>query len=130
MLLTLDGESIFGFPLECRMLLNPSARQTSAFFGISGVQSVFGGSRGRVFQVRGLFYGPTPFDCDLAVNNLETFADGRARVLTKTYSDGSSSFWPNVVYMNEYQPEGAPLLQAGDSGTWVQAYRLQLHGLT
>jgi hypothetical protein len=129
MLLDLNGAQCFGYALECRMTLNPSARQISSFFGISGVQSIFGGARGRVFMVRGLWYGSSIYAAWSQEANMETFGDGVARQLNVTTSDGSTASWANIVYGNEYSRDGPPLWNP-TIGVWVQPYRLTLHGLT
>ena len=111
----------------------PAAQQQEAFFGVPGMLSVFGGSRGRTFQISGVLY-----DIDLGTLNADenvftpgvdsSVADGIARTLFDTR--GRS--WSNVVYLGQFQPDPMgprPAVWAG-SGGWALPYRAVFHGLS
>lgn len=128
MVITLGGDNIFGVPLEFEHNPAATAQQIATFFGISGTQSIFGGGRGRVFMVKGLFYADLQAEFRQFESILETYADGTARTLAVAYPDGSFWSYPFVVYKNGYKRSGKAGLD-GVSGQFVQAYGLVLHGL-
>ncbi len=127
--LTLDGDNIFGVALECRHAPRPTIQQIAAFFGISGVQAIWGGTRGRAFMIRGIFIASDVASVRAFESVLETYADGVPRTLNVTYSDGTSFYWDNVIYMNEYVQQGDPRPNI-NTGGWQQVYTMVLHGLT
>ena len=63
---------------------NPSADQVNAFFGANGVESLYGGTRGRVTLIRGILTGDTYADLVAALDLFESYDDGQARVLVTT----------------------------------------------
>jgi hypothetical protein len=110
-----------------------AAQQVESFFGVSGVLSVFGGTRGRTFMVSGVL-----FDIDLPSLNANealflpgfsgSFADGIARVLFDT----RGRTWQNVVYLGQFEPDHMgpqPGVCGSDSG-WVLPYRAVFQGLS
>lgn len=127
--ISLDGENLFGVALEFRHLPAASALQINTFFGVAGTQSIDGGTRGRVFEIRGLFYGPSVASVWDAVNTLESYADGTPRTLAVSYPDGGTFSWVNVVYANEWQPIGRPYMEVV-TGMFTVEYKMVLRGLT
>ena len=63
---TYGGVPIFGLAVKIEMIPNQAAQQSEAFFGVPGMLSVYGGSRGRTFQVSGVLY-----DVDLTTLNAD-----------------------------------------------------------
>ena len=59
---TYDGIAVFGRSVRIDESENPAAWQFASFFGLDGVFSLFGGTRGRAFVVRGVFAGAAPAD--------------------------------------------------------------------
>lgn len=118
------GEYLFGTACHVVHAPHATAEQQASFFGVTGMTSLFGGGRGRVFEVSGLFVGS-----DLAAvfggeSALLSFADGIAR----TFIDTQGRAWPNVIFKGEYTPSpDGP--KATDFG-WCLPYRCILHGLT
>ncbi|WP_165072129.1 hypothetical protein [Paludisphaera rhizosphaerae] len=106
-----DGFPLFGSAVCCRMVPDANAGQAAAYFGIPGVQSIDGGGRGRAFFISGVFTGATTLDIRAAEAALDSYGDGRPRVLIDTF--GTS--WANVIYKREYQP-GNRLLFLPDGG--------------
>lgn len=130
---TYGGVPIFGAAVRMRQIPVPASQQAEAFFGVPGIMSVFGGHRGRTFEVTGILY-----DDDISLLNSDedvftpgvsgTAADGVARVLFDTR--GRS--WANVVCLGEYQPDpnGPVRGLVGGFGFWVLPYRAIFHGLS
>jgi hypothetical protein len=78
---TYGGASIFGRSVTVRHVPNPPAEQINAFFGVGGLQSLFGGSRGRLIVVTGVLYGADVNDLNAAEATLASYCDGIARTL-------------------------------------------------
>jgi len=81
---------------------NPSEKQINTFFGYSGVQSLWGGQRGRVIEVSGLLAASTAAGCLALRDSLRTLDDGVARVLT----DNTGTTYPFTVYTGAFQQTG------------------------
>jgi hypothetical protein len=122
---TYGGLPIFGYAVNVAMVPNANASQIAAFFGVQGVQAMDGGGRGRAFEITGLMAGTTPASVQFGQQQLESLADGVARVLVDTTGFG----WANVVYKNDFSWTGkymwSPTLAA-----WVRQYRCVMYGLT
>ena len=86
------GVNIFGTAVTMATMDNPRENQLNAFFGLSGLESLDGGLRGRVTNVSGLIYA-TP-SASLASLELlfRSYNDGIARPLTDTLG----TTWMNV----------------------------------
>src|SRR4051812_2856382 len=97
----LDGNSVFGLAVSVQHSQNPSAQQINAFFGVSGQQMIFGGGRGRVFMISGVFIGSDLSDLAAAEAALLSYDDGIARTLTDPW--GRS--WPYVVSSGDYHAD-------------------------
>lgn len=118
---TYGGSLIFGYSVSIRHQCLPPAQQVNGFFGLSGTQSLWGGLRGRVFVVRGLWFGE-----DLAtLNGMEdvyhTYIDGIARDLVDTRGRA----WPWVLLE---PPEVAPRVLRDARGFYLP-YQGTLRGL-
>lgn len=118
------GAAIFGSACRVVHIPNPVAQQKDGYFGVTGMTSLFGGGRGRIFEVSGVLVGP---DLPTVVGSegvLLSYANGIARLFVDT--QGRS--WPNVIFEGEYHPspEGPKNTDFG----WCLPYRCILHGLT
>jgi hypothetical protein len=125
---TYGGVPIFGLAVRIEEVPGQASQQLEAFFGVGGLLSVFGGTRGRRFNVSGVL-----FDVDLPTLNDDealfmSFQDGIARVL----SDTRGRDWPNVVYLGEFEPDpmGPRPAEWGFGGGWALPYRAVFHGLS
>ena len=130
---TYGGRPIFGLAVHIEQVPAQSAQQVEAFFGVPGVLSVFGGARGRSFQITGCL-----FDVDLPTLNADenvftpgvtgTLADGIARTL----SDTRGRNWANVVFLGQFQPDpmGPRPAVWGSGGGWALPYKAVFHGLS
>lgn len=81
---TYDGFNVFGRSVAIAHALNPPAEQINAFFGVSGTQSLFGGLRGRVFLISGVFAGVDVSALNAAESLFLSYCDGIARTLVDT----------------------------------------------
>lgn len=124
---TLGGANIFGVAVRVNMIPHASAEQTNTFFGISGQIAVWGGTRGRVFQIEGVLVA-----ADFAtMNSLEAAFEAFNNGIAQTFVDTRGAVWPNVVYRGEYQrASDRPLYGIGTTALIFQPYKLVLHGLT
>jgi len=121
---TFGGAAIFGVATSVSHVPNATAAQEAAFFGIQGVQSLFGGTRGRAFEVSGVLSGDSPAGCVAAEILLLSYADGIARTLIDT----TGTAWPSVVFHGQYQRTG-PFAVAGGNNGWILPFRCILRGL-
>jgi hypothetical protein len=118
---TYNGQAIFGYSVTMPHVVNPPAEQINAFFGVSGQQSLYGGTRGRVFEVSGLLYGADLIALNAAEDLFLSYIDGIARVLVDTRGRA----WPNVI-CRTFQPQGRVIR---DNRGYYLPYRALLTGL-
>lgn len=95
------GTAIFGTAISMSTVDNPREKQLNAFFGLSGLESLDGGSRGRVTHVTGLLYGSSPSFLASAESVFRSFNDGVAHVLIDTLGVTWAS-----VRLESFQPQG------------------------
>jgi len=122
---TIDGSPVFGYAVNVVHNPHPNAQQINEFFGINGVQTLFGGSRGRTFMISGVLA-----DVDLpSINDDEALLLSYADGLPHTLVDNRGRVWFNVIFRGEYQPfEQGPRWLAG--GGYCLPYKLTMTGLT
>lgn len=112
------GAGIFGAAVSMTTSDNPRECQVNSFFGINGLETLDGGFRGRITNVRGVLYGPSAVSLASAEGLFRSYNDGVARVLV----DNLETAWPNVRLQN-YQPIGR-IRQSAD-GIYFRAYQAQ-----
>jgi hypothetical protein len=95
---------------------NPRENQLNAFFGLSGLESLDGGLRGRVTHVTGLLYGPSAPSLASAEALFRSFNDGIARTLVDTLG----AAWPNVR-LESFQPQGR--VRQSPAGVMFRSYQ-------
>ncbi len=119
-----SGAFIFGIACHVVHVPHPVAVQKNEFLGVTGLTSLYGGGRGRTFEVTGVLVGSNLTVVIAAEGALLAYADGIAR----TFVDTQGRAWPNVIFEGEYQPspEGPKITDFG----WCLPYRCILHGLT
>jgi hypothetical protein len=110
------GNNIFGTAVSMVTSDNPRANQINAFFGLSGLESLDGGMRGRVTLATGLLYGTSPASLASAEGLFRSFNDGAARMLVDTL--GAS--WPNVCLIS-FQPQGR--VRQSPTGVLFRSYQ-------
>ena len=130
---TYGGVPIFGIAVKIEQVPLQCSAQLEAFFGVPGMLSVFGGSRGRTFQVSGVL-----FDEDITTLNADediftpgvdgSMADGIARTLADTRGRN----WANVIYLGQFTPDpmGPRPAVWGSGAGWALPYRAVFHGLS
>jgi hypothetical protein len=121
---TLDGNPVFGFAVHVVHSPRPNAQQMNEYFGLNGLQTLFGGQRGRMLMISGVLVGQSLGDITAAESALLSFADGQAHTL---FDDRGREF-DNVIFRGEYQPfEQGP--RPTDFG-WCLPYRCVMEGLS
>ncbi len=121
-----DGQPIFGISTVVRHQPNLTSSQISAFFGLTGNQSLFGGGRGRGFLISGVFPGFDPAGCVASEAFMLSYADGIARLLV----DNVGYPFPNVCFYGDYQRTSTPQFLSTFDGTWILPYKAVFIGLT
>ncbi len=110
------GTNIFGTSVTMATSDNPRARQLNGYFGLSGLELLDGGLRGRSTQVSGLLYGSSQLALATAESFFRSFNDGVARTLVDTL--GVS--WPDVC-LASFQPQGR--IRQSPSGVLFRTYK-------
>ncbi|MCA1684591.1 MAG: hypothetical protein LC745_01115 [Planctomycetia bacterium] len=95
---------------------NPRERQLNAFFGLSGLESLDGGLRGRSTHVTGLLYGESPAALASAESLFRSFNDGVARALVDTLG----ATWSSVCLVS-FQPQGR--IRRSPAGVLFRTYK-------
>jgi hypothetical protein len=125
---TLDGSAIFG--LATHFTENPveNEHQINQFFGINGLQSLFGGQRGRTIHVTGVLVASSPAGLTAARNIIMNFADG----LTHTLVDNFGDVYVNVIFKGNIGWSGPPRPGFNPSfgNGFFRPYQMLLVGLT
>ena len=98
------GGNIFGTAVTMSTADNPREKQVNAFFGVSGLETLDGGLRGRATHVSGLLFGNSPAALSASEAVFRSFNDGIARTLV----DNFGAPWSNVR-LESFQPQGRVL---------------------
>jgi hypothetical protein len=124
---TFDGNAMFGEAVSIVEIPNAAAYQAAAFFGVEGVLATYAGTRGRIFQVSGLFTGPTPYD----VISIRYAWNSYIGAPGTTLVDTMGIAWYPVIFRGEIQVEpGGPRAAAtAGGGSWALPYKMVLQGL-
>lgn len=85
--------TVFGVSVRMAPTLNDRAAQRNAYPGLSGVELIDLGGRGRMTTIRGRLFGSTVGNLMAAKAILESYVDNVPRVLVDT----AGIAWPNVV---------------------------------
>jgi hypothetical protein len=118
------GSYVFGTACHVVHVPHSLALQKDGFFGVTGMTSLYGGGRGRTFEISGVFVGTELSAVIGAEASLLAYANGIAQV----FIDTQGRAWPNVIFEGEYfpSPEGPKPTDFG----WCLPYRCVLRGLT
>lgn len=95
------GTNIFGTAVSMTTSDNPREKQLNAYFGLSGLETLDGGFRGRVTHATGLLFGVSPASLASSEALFRSFNDGIARPLVDTLGVA----WPSVR-LESFQPQG------------------------
>ena len=109
------GSNIFGYAVSMITTDNPRENQINAFFGLSGLESLDGGSRGRVTHASGLLAGDSAAALASAESLFRSFNDGMVRTLIDTLG----VVWLNVR-LESFQPQGR--VRQSPAGVLFRAY--------
>ncbi len=109
------GSNIFGGAVTMSTADNPREKQLNAFFGVSGLEMLDGGLRGRMTHVTGLLYGASAALLASAEGQFRSFNDGIARNLV----DNFGVSWTNVR-LEAFQPSGR--VMQSPSGYFFRPY--------
>ena len=110
------GTNLFGMAVSMVTADNPREKQLNAYFGLSGLESLDGGLRGRITQVSGLLYGASPLALATSESLFRSFNDGIARALVDTLGVTWTS-----VRLDLFQPQGR--VSRSSSGILFRAYK-------
>ncbi len=110
------GTNIFGTAVSMVTADNPREKQLNAYFGLSGLESLDGGLRGRITQASGLLSGVSPVSLAASESLFRSFNDGAARVLIDTLGVSWTS-----VRLDFFQPQGR--VRRSPSGVLFRAYK-------
>lgn len=72
----------------------------TAYFGVDGTTSLYGGSRGWIFHVDGVLWGATP----AALLAFEAAVRALPRGVGSILADDVGREWANVIFLGEYVP--------------------------
>jgi hypothetical protein len=119
---TLDGIPVFGLVTKFTPEFHPAAVQESAFFGQDGILALWGGKRGAVFHIEGVFQEANPIIINLDIAAIMAFAGPGLHQLIDT----SGNIWNNVLFRGR--------LQAGhcaypNANGYVRTYSMMLESL-
>src|SRR5579871_5423883 len=110
------GVNIFGTAVTMSTVDQPREKQINSFFGLSGLETLDGGSRGRFTEVGGLLYGSSPASLASAESAFRSYDDGVPRVLIDNLGVG----WGNVV-LQTFRPMGR--VRQSPFGVFFRAYK-------
>ncbi len=110
------GTNIFGTAVSMATTDNPRERQINAFFGLSGLESLDGGLRGRNTLATGLLYGGSSVELATVESLFRSFNDGVARPLIDTLGVA----WLGVCLVS-FQPQGR--IRQSPGGVLFRAYK-------
>ena len=120
---TFNGTAIFGYAVKMQTVDNPRAAQENAYPGLSGVESLDQGLRGRFTMATGLLFGQDPVSQGAAEALFRSYNDGNLYLLV----DNFGTAWPNVR-LESFEPQGQVRVQAGQG--YYRPYTARFRHLT
>lgn len=118
---TFGGATIFGQSVSIVIRDTPTERQENAYPGLSGVESIPMGGRGRYAEASGFFYAASGINLTTLENVFRAYKDGRARALVDT----TGYAWPYAI-LEAFDPQGKIRLDTkyGFCRTYTARFRL------
>ncbi len=110
------GVNIFGTAVTMSTADHLREKQVNSFFGLSGLETLDGGARGRVTEVTGVLFGPTPGALATAESAFRSYSDGLTRVLV----DSLGTTWTSVR-LETFQPTGR--VRQSPQGLFFRSYQ-------
>ena len=95
------GVNVFGTGVSFSTTDRPRELQLNSYFGLSGIESLDGGSRGRLTTASGVLFAPSLQALASLEANLRNLSDGLGRDLV----DETGTRWQNVL-LESFQPIG------------------------
>ena len=108
--------NLFGIAVTMSTADHPREKQINSYFGLSGLETLDGGSRGRVTSVGGVLAGASPLALAQAEATFRTYSDG----LTRNLVDSLGTTWSNVR-LESFQPQGR--VRQSPQGIFFRSYR-------
>jgi hypothetical protein len=131
-----NGNQIFGYAVSMVHTPDTAACQMDAFFGLPGFVAVYGNTRGRTFQVRGVLLDDSPTDVIINTYIFLPTSPNNIVGTVGTLTDTMGNNWNNVIYLGQFQQEpGYPKPAAwGDADGnqyvgWAIPYQCVFRGL-
>jgi hypothetical protein len=119
---TLDGVPIFGLVTKFTPEFREAAVQENSFFGQDGIVALWGGKRGAVFHIEGVFQESSPLAIAADISAINSFAGQGLHQLIDT----SGVTWNNILFKGRITP-GHCLYQ--NANGYVRAYSMMLESL-
>lgn len=121
-----NGVNFFGASVVMKTVINPRAKQTNEYAGLSGLEQLDQGLRGRYTTVEGRLIGATSSSADLGVlqNIWYSYYDGNSYVLV----DQFGRVWPDVK-LEVFEPTGK-VQRFASSGRYHQTYSARFEHLS
>lgn len=120
--MTFGGANIFGRSVSSVTSFSPRADQKNEFFGLNGLESLDGGTRGGQTVVTGVLVGPSSGDLADAEETFRGYADGLSRTLVDTAGKSFAE-----VKLVSFEPQGK-VRQAGN-GIYLRPYNARFEHL-
>lgn len=109
------GVNIFGTAVSMSTADHPREKQINSFFGVSGLETLDGGMRGRSTSVSGVLTGNSAAALAGAEMLFRSFNDGIARILI----DQFGATWASVR-LESFQPVGR--VKQSNYGSYLRPY--------
>jgi hypothetical protein len=120
---TYGGVNLFGTGVSFATTDRARESQLNAYFGIGGIESLDGGSRGRITNVSGVLFAPSAAALASTEAAFRGYVDGIDRDLV----DDLGSRWSNVL-LESFQPQGR--IRRTPDGLYFHPYRARFLHLT
>jgi hypothetical protein len=117
------GLFLFGSSVVVKVVDNPTAAQVAAFFGVSGVVSLYGSLRGAAIEVKGVLIADDPSDLGSLIATIKSYRDGIGRVFVDNYGNQY-----NNTLMQRYMPAGERVYRVPGGG-YAEQYQATLEYL-
>ena len=109
------GVNLFGTAVTMSTVDHPREKQVNSYFGLSGLETLDGGARGRVTEVSGVLFGQTPASLASSESTFRSYSDG----VTRDLIDTLGSDWSNVR-LETFQPIGR--VRQSPTGLFFRSY--------
>lgn len=112
-----NGVPLFGIGAKIRTSDNPRSVQENSFPGVSGVESLDLGMRGRITEATGLLVGDSALELANLLTQFRSYNDGNTYLLV----DSLGFTWPYVRLVS-FEPDPGGIM-VDSYGRHMQVYR-------